>query len=64
MSEEKFDILKRIDIGVQRGVAKALSEHKRLGQPIVVWRDGKIVEIPPEEIVVPTVDKTFPDEKR
>jgi hypothetical protein len=31
---------------------EALARHKRLGLPIVTWRDGRVVEIPPEEIVV------------
>ena len=26
--------------------------HKQTGHPIVVWKDGKVVEIPPEEIVI------------
>jgi len=30
-----------------------LAEHKRQGNPIAVWRNGKAVWIPPEEIVVP-----------
>jgi hypothetical protein len=34
------------------GVQRALAEHKRMGRSIVVERDGQIVEIPPEEIVV------------
>ncbi|MGP0066162.1 MAG: hypothetical protein ACLQGP_21495 [Isosphaeraceae bacterium] len=32
---------------------KALMRHKRLGTPIVVWRDGKVVWIPAEEIEIP-----------
>ena len=32
---------------------KSLDRHKRLGNPIVVWRDGKVVWIPPEEIQIP-----------
>jgi hypothetical protein len=24
-----------------------------MGHPIVIWRDGKVVTIPPDEIVVP-----------
>ena len=31
-------------------VALAIEEHRRLGNPIAVWRDGKVVWIPPEEI--------------
>ncbi len=38
--------------GMYVGVQRALAEHKRMGRSIVVSRDGKIVEIPPEEIVV------------
>jgi len=36
-----------------RGVREALIEHKRAGNPIVVWRDGRVLEVPPEEIVIP-----------
>ncbi len=32
------------------GVEAALAEHKRHDQSVVVWRDGKVVEVPPEEI--------------
>lgn len=53
MKTPEINILKRFEIGVRRGVSKALEEHKRLGIPIVVSRDGKIVKIQPEDIVVP-----------
>ena len=35
---------------------KTLVRHKRLGNPIVVWRDGKVVWIPAEEIVIPDAE--------
>jgi predicted ABC-type ATPase len=31
---------------------EALARHKALGVPAVIWRDGKVVEIPPEEIEI------------
>lgn len=31
-------------------VREAIARHKALGQSIVVWRDGKVVVVPPEEI--------------
>jgi hypothetical protein len=31
-------------------------EHKALGFPLVVYENGRTVEIPPEEIVVPDKD--------
>ncbi len=48
------DFDRKTYLGIRRGVAKALAEHKRLGQSIVVSREGEIVWIPPEEITVPT----------
>ena len=33
-------------------VRQALKRHKELGQSIVIWRDGKIVTLKPEEIEV------------
>jgi hypothetical protein len=30
-------------------VGKVIQEHKRFGVPLVIWRDGKVVEISPEE---------------
>ncbi|WP_394792873.1 hypothetical protein [Armatimonas sp.] len=32
------------------GVEAALADHKRHDQSVVVWRDGKVVEVPPEDI--------------
>ena len=39
---------------LQQAWANTLVRHKRLGNPIVVWRDGKVVWVPAEEIEVPT----------
>jgi predicted ABC-type ATPase len=37
---------------VNKAVTAALRRHKELGESIVIWRDGKIVVVPPEEIDV------------
>ena len=42
----------------QRAVNDALRMHKRLGNPIAAWKDGKVVIIPPEEIVIPDDPET------
>ncbi len=55
---EQDDVLRKIDIGVRRGVAQALEEHRRAGRSIVVWKDGKIVWIPPEQIP-PLIEETI-----
>jgi len=59
MNEKKeVDLLKRMEIGVKRGVSKALERHKKLGESIAVCRNGKVIVIPPEDIVVPP----YPDD--
>jgi len=35
---------------VNRAVTKALRRHKERGESVVIWRDGKIVTLKPEEI--------------
>lgn len=47
-----------IDQGIEDGVRDALLRHKRAGNPIVVWRDGEMQWIPPEDI--PTFDEPDP----
>ena len=42
----------RIDRALHRAAREAFLRHKKLGFPIVVWDDGKVVWIPPERIPV------------
>ena len=44
---------KEIEAAMKRGVRDALRRHKLLGESIAVSRDGKVVIVPAEEIVVP-----------
>ena len=52
-----------IEIGevLQLAVREALLMHKRIGNSVAIWKDGRVVIIPPEEIVVPP-DVSEPDE--
>jgi hypothetical protein len=43
----------RAEMALKEAVADTIAEHKRMGRSIAVWRDGKVVTIPPEEIVIP-----------
>ena len=54
----EYKFLSAIDRGMHEGVQRALAEHKRAGRSIVIERDGEIVEIPAEDIVV---DPEFAD---
>lgn len=50
MIDRKFREGKPIDEALQRGVRQALRMHKRLGNPIAVWQDNRVVWIQPEDI--------------
>ena len=39
-----------IDEALNEAVREAVRLHKRMGQPLAVWRDGKTVWISPEEV--------------
>ena len=43
---------KAIERILQAGVQEALWTHKQLGNPIAISKDGKVVIVPPEEIVI------------
>ncbi|MEW6495303.1 MAG: hypothetical protein AB1589_22725 [Cyanobacteriota bacterium] len=44
----------QIDRGVKAAVAEAIEKHRRLGQSISIWRDGKVITLTASEI--PKVD--------
>jgi hypothetical protein len=46
----RLPLEKRAEIAFKIAVAKAIDEHARLGLPIYVWRDGRVVELPQDEV--------------
>ncbi|CAD5930470.1 hypothetical protein [Planktothrix agardhii] len=40
----------QIDTGVKLAIAKALDRHRKLGESISIWQDGKVVTLTAEEI--------------
>jgi hypothetical protein len=40
----------RIAEAAGRAVEEAVRDHKRAGNPIAEWRDGRVILVPPEEI--------------
>ena len=46
----RLPLEKRAEIAFKVAVAKAIDEHARLGLPVYVWRDGRVVELSPDEV--------------
>lgn len=44
-------LAKRAEIAFRIAVAKAIDEHARLGFPVYIWRDGRVVELSPDEVL-------------
>jgi hypothetical protein len=49
---EAFANPEKITQALTQGVREALLKHKQGGNPVVVWRNGKMVWLKPEEIPV------------
>ena len=47
---ERVEDLPRILKAMTEAVREALRRHKRLGNPVAVWREGRVVWLRPEEI--------------
>lgn len=48
----ELPIAERGLMALKVAVKKAIEQHAREGMPIYTWRDGKVVEIPPDELAV------------
>ncbi len=42
----------RAEEALKKAVSKVIAENKRLGIPVAIWREGKVVLLPPEELAV------------
>jgi hypothetical protein len=49
----------RAEKAFKEAVAEALAEHRLHGIPIAIWRDGKVVLLPPDQIGVSDVQATY-----
>jgi len=51
-SGDVFWDVEKVTAALQRAVREALERHRRLGNPVCVWRDGRVVWLSPEELPV------------
>ncbi|HEX3314812.1 MAG TPA: hypothetical protein VHR72_07980 [Gemmataceae bacterium] len=56
LEDETDELSERMDRALMESAQLCFWRHKRLLEPIVVFRDGKVVTVPPEDIELdPTV---------
>lgn len=47
---DRVNDIPRILRALRRAVREALQDHKRAGNPVAIWRNGRVEWIPPEDI--------------
>lgn len=50
---DRFTRDDQVDSAIRKAAKNALAEHKRSGNPIAIWKDGKVVEVPADQIPGP-----------
>ena len=51
MNEQSLtELYQKIDAGVKLAIAEAIEKHRRLGQSISIWQDGKIITLTADQI--------------
>lgn len=53
---ERIADLPRIIYEMRQAVREALLDHRRAGNPVAVWRDGRVQWVQPEDIPVEAPD--------
>jgi hypothetical protein len=48
----KKSIIEKAEEALKKAVQKTIADHKRTGDPIAIWRDGKAVFVDPEELEI------------
>ncbi|MDP2744137.1 MAG: hypothetical protein Q8P00_03610 [Dehalococcoidia bacterium] len=43
-----------IDRAIVAARRRVILRHRQLGVPLVIWREGLVVEVPPESVELPT----------
>ncbi|HKN61787.1 MAG TPA: hypothetical protein VJW93_11445 [Candidatus Acidoferrales bacterium] len=47
----ELPLQKRAEIALKAAVKKAIAEHALRGEPIYIWKDDHVVEVPPAQIL-------------
>ena len=60
---EAFEEGTPIDDALNEAVREAVLQHKRMGQPLAVWRDGKTVWLSAEEVERESKNAPTPEDR-
>jgi hypothetical protein len=47
-----LSLVETAEHALRRAVAKLIAEHKQTGEPLAIWRDGRVVMVPPDQLAL------------
>ena len=59
-----MSLVEKAEAALKDAVAGVIQEHKQLGLPLVIWRNGKVVHVPPEELEVRETKRNYKTVKK
>ena len=51
----ELPLAERAEMALKAAVEKVVESHVRDGRPLYIWRDGKVIEVPAQELRDTTV---------
>jgi hypothetical protein len=49
---QPLSLAEKAECALRRAVAKVIAEHQRTGEPLAIWRDGRVVLVSPDQLVL------------
>ncbi len=49
MNKKSESLSELATVALRAAVDKVIEDHRQRGRPLAIWRDGKVVMLPPEE---------------
>ena len=49
-----LSLFARAEMALHEAVTATIEDHRRTGDPLVMWRDGKVVLVSPDELTPPS----------
>jgi hypothetical protein len=48
--KKRLTMQDKAEIAMKVAVRKVIAAHKKSGRPVAIWKDGKAVNVPPEQV--------------
>jgi uncharacterized protein YacL (UPF0231 family) len=47
-----LSLVEKAEHALRRAVAKLIAEHQQTGEPLAIWRDGRVVMVSPDQLAL------------